>query len=544
MQKKKTLVWLATLLTFGSGLVNFISVISPSLPERREILREIFPIIFLHFSRFITLLAGFALIVASINIYRRKKTALILVLILSAVSIVFHLTKGLDYEEAFLSLVLFVLLAITRNEYTVKSGIPDFQANLYRLVFAGFIALFYGIAGFWLLDPREFGINFTLPDAIHRAFMFFSLVGDPSIHPHTHHARWFLDSLYLITGAFIVYAVVQIFHPVVYRYRILPLERAQASSIVARFGRSSQDFFKYWPDKSFFMIPGSDIFLSYRVGGRYALVFGDPVGPEEEMERIVREFAELCRGNDWRLGIHQALPDFLPVYHRLGFKKLKIGDDAIVDLTRENLQDYLLAKFHHTFARLEKKGFRAEYHAPPITDEIFSSVRAVSDEWLTIQGRRERGFTLGKFDPDYVRSTPLFTVSDPDGRIQAFANIIPSFRKGDTTVDLMRRREHTQSGVMDFLFVKLLLRSAEEGFKTFNMGMAPMAGFQEREEATAEERAIHAFFQNLNFLFSYRGLRSYKAKFADIWEPRYLIYQNALDLPGLAVALNKVSTVE
>ena len=41
-----------------------------------------------------------------------------------------------------------------------------------------------------------------------------------------------------------------------------------------------------------------------------------------------------------------------------------------------------------------------------------------------------------------------------------------------------------------------------------------MAGFQEREQASPEERAVHFFFQHLNMLFSYRGLRAYKAKFA------------------------------
>ena len=42
------------------------------------------------------------------------------------------------------------------------------------------------------------------------------------------------------------------------------------------------------------------------------------------------------------------------------------------------------------------------------------------------------------------------------------------------------------------------------------------------------------FFQCLNFLFSYRGLREYKSKFTTHWEPRYAIYRKPLDLPRLA----------
>ena len=46
----------------------------------------------------------------------------------------------------------------------------------------------------------------------------------------------------------------------------------------------------------------------------------------------------LCRENDWGLAFHQTLPDFLAVYESLGLKKLKIGDDAIVE--PEGIHDF------------------------------------------------------------------------------------------------------------------------------------------------------------------------------------------------------------
>jgi phosphatidylglycerol lysyltransferase len=145
------------------------------------------------------------------------------------------------------------------------------------------------------------------------------------------------------------------------------------------------------------------------------------------------------------------------------------------------------------------------------------------------------------FEPNYVRSTPIFAAVDKDGNVLAFVNIVPSYRKGEATVDLMRRRAEIPNGVMDYLFVKLFLYNREKGFERFNLGMAPMSGFQEREGASVEEKAVHYFFQHLNFLFSFRGLRQYKAKFASFWEPRYAVYRNVLDLPKLAFAMTKVS---
>lgn len=539
---KSALIWLATLLTLGSGIVNFFSVMSPALPERSAILRDIFPIVFLHFSRLASLVIGFSLIISSLNIFKRKRRAFYSVILLSVFSVLFHLTKGLDYEEATLSLVLIGLLWSERKQFTVKSRTIDLKDTLLRLGFSATVAILYGVIGFWFLDPKEFGIDFSLGDAFQSTLLLYSLVGDPGLQPLTRHAHWFIDSLYTITGAFIFYTVFTVFRPMVYRFRTHPLELAAAKALVEKYGRSSLDYFKYWPDKSFFFSPSQECFLSYRVGGRYALVLGDPVGSEEEIEDTIRRFVDFCRDNDWSPAFHQTLPDFLEIYQSHGFRKLKIGDEAVVDLTEEHL-DGLVKRFEKVNRRLERLGLHTEYYDSPVPDDILFKLKGVSDEWLQIQGHRERGFTLGLFDPDYVRNTPVFVVADGRNIFQAFVNIIPSFHRGGATIDLMRRRENAPGGVMDYLFVKMFLLSREKGFTAFDLGMAPMAGFQEREEATAEERAIHFFFQRLNFLFSYRGLRSYKAKFASRWEPRYLVFRNTLDLPGLAAALNTVSTI-
>lgn len=542
-------VWMVVLITLGSGLVNIFSVIDPGLPERKALLQELFPIEFLHLhfihlSRFFTLLIGFALVISSINIYKRKKRAFQSVFLLSCLSVVFHLTKGLDYEEALFSLFLLLVLFLTRKSFTVKSGIPDPRWGLVRLGIAAIVALVYGVAGFWFLDPKEFGINFTFSDSIRRTLLFFSFVGDPQIVPHTRYAHWFVNSLYLMTITTIVYSGFALFRPVVYRFRTLPRERAIATNIALKYARSSLDYFKLWPDKSYFFSPSQRCFLSYRVGGNFAVVLADPVGPEEEIEETVHEFMEFCKENDWGLAFHQTLPDFLSIYKRLGFRKLKIGDDAIVDLTQFTLQGKAMKELRRVVNQVERLGVHIYHYEPPIPEDVFLRVKEVSDEWLQIPGRRERGFTLGMFEPNYVRSTPLFTAADTDGRILAFVNIVPSYRKGEATIDLMRRRIETPNGIMDYLFVSLFLYNRERGFERFNLGMAPMSGFQEREGASVEEKAVHYFFQHLNFLFSFRGLRQYKAKFASFWEPRYAVYRNVLDLPKLAFAITRVSEVD
>jgi phosphatidylglycerol lysyltransferase len=527
----------------GSGLVNVFSVIGPALPNRASVVRGLFPLEFIHLSRFSTLLIGFALIISSINIYKGKKRAFQLVFLLTLLSIVFHLTKGLDYEEAIVSGVLLALLLLTRKRFAVRSSIPDVRAAINRLAVAFMAALLYGIAGFWLLDRREFGIDFTIGDSVHRTLLFLSLVGDPQVVPRTGYARWFVDSMYLMTGTAIIYSLFAVFRPVVYRYRTLPQERKLVESLTRSHGRSSLDYFKYWPDKTFFLSPTQQCYIAFKVGAGHAMVLGDPVGPEAEIEPTIRSFVDFCRENDWRVAFHQTLPDFLPIYRSLGFRKLKIGDDAIVVLSEFSLEGRKFKKLRHNINQLEKEGFRLLHYAPPIGPDILAQVKDVSDGWLQIPGRRERTFTLGCFDPEYVRHTPVYAVVDGQGKMLAFANEIPSFRKGEATIDLMRHRTDAPNNAMDYLFTKLFLAKKEEGFAFFSLGMAPLAGFEEREEASLEEHAVHNFIQRLNFLFSYQGLKLYKAKFATRWEPRYLVYRNVLSLPMVARAIAEVSEI-
>jgi len=541
MKRNRLPLYLVALVALGSGLVNLLSVINTALPERMAVLDKFFTLEFIHLSRFLTLLTGFALIISSINLLKRKKRAFQFGLALALSSVVFHMIKGLDYEEASVSLFLFFLLLFSRRRFTVKSTLPDVRSAVLRFASALLIVFCYSIAGFWLLDRRHFNTNFRLNDAVRETLQFLSLSGNPNLHPRTRYARWFLDSLYLISLTGIAYSIVALFRPVRYQFRVLPFEREKARMILERYGRHSLDYFKLWHDKSYFFSDSQKTFLAYRVGSNFAVVLADPVGPEEEIEAIVRDFITLCTDNDWGVAFHQTLPDFLPIYEKLGLKKLKIGDDAIVELTRFTLAGKEGKTFRHTLHRLEEEGIHSEYFEPPISTATLQQAKTISDEWLQIAGRRERGFTLGVFDPDYVRSTPVFAATDKNGTVLGFANLIPSYKKGEATIDLMRRRTDAPNGIMDFLFLKLFQDLAQKGFERFSLGMAPMSGFNESEEPTAEERAIHAFVQRMNFLFSFKGLRAYKAKFATLWEPRYVIYQNTFDLPRHAIAINTIS---
>ncbi|MCY7357575.1 MAG: lysylphosphatidylglycerol synthase domain-containing protein, partial [Rudanella sp.] len=67
-----------------------------------------------------------------------------------------------------------------------------------------------------------------------------------------------------------------------------------ARQLTTRFGRSTLDYFKLYPDKEIRLLPESSAFVAYRLSGRYAVVLEGPVGPVDQFAQSVRAFDILC----------------------------------------------------------------------------------------------------------------------------------------------------------------------------------------------------------------------------------------------------------
>src|SRR5205807_9419679 len=124
--------------------------------------------------------------------------------------------------------------------------------------------------------------------------------------------------------------------------------------------------------------------------------------------------------------------------------------------------------------------------------------------------------------------TAIVAASENDSRprILAFANLLRDPKRDELSVDLMRYRSDGPS-VMDFLLVSLFLWGKEQGYKRFNLGMAPLASVGELSGAHARERLANLLFQHGENWYNFQGLRFYKEKFDPEWVPRYMAYQNA-----------------
>jgi phosphatidylglycerol lysyltransferase len=531
-------IWLVAGATFANGLLGIVSVLVVRFQDRPALFNTPLPFGLYHWSRSLTLPFGFVLVYLAFHLLQRRRAAWGLAFGGAILAAVAHAGRGHLWYAALAPAGLVVLLLLFRKRFTVRSEPRSIAQGVGLMLLSLLLALAYGTLGFWLLDKKDFGLEFSLADALVRTLRQFSLVGNSDLVAYTRHARWFLDSLDLLGLAAGAFALYSLFRPVAYRLRTLPQQRALMKSILEQYGGTSLDYFKLWPEKSYFFSADQRCGIAYKTVGGVALALGDPVGAAQALEDTTRAFVRLCADNGWGVAFHQAQPDLLPMYHRLGLQSLKIGEEAVVNL--EHLVDTLQHNKHlrHDRNKFEKDGYKLVRYLPPHDPTLLAQVKEVSDEWLQIPGRRERSFSLGYFNQDYLNEFPLAVLREPAGRIIAFANEVRSYRPGEATIDLMRHRLEAPNATMDYLFIALMLALKDAGYRTFNLGMAPYAGVGDEPGASLEERAAHELAEHITRFGSYKGMRDYKAKFEPEWEDRFLIYQGGpLGLARTAVAL-------
>ena len=95
----------------------------------------------------------------------------------------------------------------------------------------------------------------------------------------------------------------------------------------------------------------------------------------------------------------------------------------------------------------------------------------------------------------------------------------------------MRYDPNGPHGTMEQLMVEIMLWGKKEGYKYFNLGMAPLSGLETGRSGSRWNRTGQAIFQYGERFYNFKGLRAYKEKFDPIWEPRFLAYSGKLSLP-------------
>ena len=351
------------------------------------------------------------------------------------------------------------------------------------------------------------------------------------------HAAWLVPAvrgaelLVVLVGAGLVVAAVT-------GQRQRPADRRVVERLLAEHGETPLVHFHLLPDKQWLITPDQRAFVSYGLRGRIAVALGGPVGAPDARRDAAAAFLALCRRNGWTPAFHQVSEAELAPLRELGLQAYKIGETAVVDPATAELAGRALKQVRSAVRRCERAGLRVVELPHPLTDADLARLREVSDEWSASGGHRERTFTLGQFDADQLRATPVLAVVDAEDRVQAFLNLLPRYQGPELTFDLMRRRPDAVNGVMEQLYVAVLERAAREGATGVDLGLAPFSGLAGQPGVPA--RVMQLLYDRGGALLNYAGLRTFKDKWAPRWEPRYLVTTGDAALARVAVAVARL----
>jgi lysyl-tRNA synthetase, class II len=493
-----------SLLAWASALVGGIgiaSALTPEMANRSDLVRGLLPPGFPAAARVGALAFGIVLVWLARSLARRRRRAWELAVAVVIASAVAHLAKGLDVEEASVTLLLLVFLIRYRRRFDV----PGDPASTRPLLAVGAAAA-----------------------AVAAVVLGFEL-GGGEISDR-------LSDLFTALGLVLGFGALYLWlRPFTHKVAQTVGERRVARALVDAYGSDSLSFFALRRDKSYFFSPTRRAFLAYRVVAGAALVSGDPVGDEHELDALLAEFRSFVRAHGWRFAVLGASDTQLDRYRALGLRPILIGEEAVLRPADFSLEGRPIRKVRQSVSRLVKAGYRFRVIAAEDADpKLRAGLDAVSAQWRGKQP--ERGFSMS-IDELYIDGTVFAIAESANGEVGGFLHLAPTPAGGAWSLSTMRRRPDAPNGLTEFLIAETLAWAKENGASEVSLNFCAFTELISTEHAvTILRRVARRALLAADSVFQLERLYSFNRKFFPEWRPRYLCVERLTDLPRVGLA--------
>ncbi|PPF22318.1 hypothetical protein C5B95_00065 [Rathayibacter sp. AY1A7] len=288
--------------------------------------------------------------------------------------------------------------------------------------------------------------------------------------------------------------------------------------------------------------------VAYRVIGGVAITLSDPACAPERREDVVAEFVRFCDERSWTPVFYSIHDELLPVFDRLGWSRLSVGEETIIELSSFELTGKRWQKVRYPLTRGIKLGIEAQWTSwPELSLGMANQIVDLSERWVAEKALPEMGFTLGGIDEVRDPDVALLLAVGPDGVLQGVTSWLPVHREGRVvgwTLDFMRRSDDSMPGIMEFLIASAALRVKEEGAEFLSLSGAPLATApveegEEPPEPTVLSRLLEFLSRTLEPAYGFTSLFRFKAKFHPRYAGLWMTYPDALQLPRIGAALGR-----
>ena len=527
-----------------AGVLNIVSAVTPGMAGRVHELRAFLPGGVTRTATAATAVAGVLLVCLSVALRRRKRRAYQAVVAVLAVSIVLHLVKGFDVEEAAVETALLTVVVLTRGEFAAK---PD-PTTRWTAVWVGLLLVGLDMAiGLGLLHARTHHIVAPHPLSTQLQEVTLGLVGVSGPLAFTSDRTADVVSAVLLGLGVVTLVVVA--------YLLLRSPRRQPQlgadderrirGLLGIFGdRDSLGYFALRRDKSVIWSATGKSAIAYRVVNAVMLAGGDPIGDHEAWPGAIRAFLAEAAAHAWVPAVLGCSERGGTAYARAGLTVLELGDEAVVEVDEFTLSGRAMRSVRQAVNRVERAGYsclvRRQHDIP--AGELAELGRLVA-AWRG--SGTERGFSmaLDRFGDrcDGGCVTVTCTQSTAAGPVlRALLDFVPWGTDG-LSLDLMRRdRSVPDNGLNELLIVSALRAAPALGVSRVSLNFAVLRAAIEQGErlgAGPVQRGWRWVLVLVSRWFQIDTLYRFNAKFRPTWQPRYICYPRGRDLPRIGLAM-------
>lgn len=527
-----------TVLAWLVAVVGLLALLDAAFPEHRASLVTAVDPAHVHgITKALVAPLSAALVVTARSLSRGNRRAWQIALVLLTVLLALHIERRFD-DGAIVTGIVVVALLARRGAFTMR-GDPTVRPRvvLHAALFAVGITG-YGVATLWInrmMADTPFTLSFSL-EVVGRALAGLSFRGEDHLAGPV--ADWLPISIFLLGFGAAALVLVEWLAPWRYRLRREHDELELAHALVGTWGADTLAPFALRADKSYYFDADHSAFLAYRVVGGVAIVAGDPIGPVEHREGLVRSFRDFAHSRGWRVAVLGVSEECLALYRSLGLRSLYHGDEAVVDTAAFSLEGRAIRKVRQSVHRLESAGYAARVLCP---GELEPSLRAELEEIARIWrgAAPERGwvmamdslFRLGDEDSVFVVGF------DAAGRVHGFLHFCLSRAGSALSLSSMPRLPDVPNGFTEWLICESIAWAHTRELARVSLNFAPFAALLAPGAVLRPSQRVQAAtLRRLKGWFQLDNLLLFNRKFAPEWEPRFLVYERRRDLPRIGLA--------
>ncbi len=521
-------------LVAAAGILSLLSAFLAPMRHRLSDLLQVVPLAVAQTANALVALAALGLLALARSIRRGQRRAWLIAEALLVGSIVLHLVKGIDVEEAGAAAVVAGYLFLKRDAFRAGVDKPSTRRGLLTLLWGAALAVAAGTAAVELgtrLARSRHHQRLAIPEAYLATIE--RMIGLRTVALPDRLDDFFAPAMLAIAIGLGLAVAYLLSRPVVARHvgaarGPVAGNLATARDIVRRFGSGTLDYFALRDDKQWFF--WGDSLVAYGVYGGVCLVSPDPIGPRSEREEVWKEFRSFADSHGWTLAVMGAGEEWLPIYRGSGMHDMYVGDEAVVDCTRFTLDGGRFKGLRQAVNRVAKYGYTITFHDPStIAVALRAQLQAVMTK--SRRGDVERGFsmTLGRAFDASDDGLLLAVVWGPGGTEPvAFCQYVPAPGINGYSLDLMRRDdgEHP-NGLLDFAVVETIRYLLTQGKRGLGLNFATMRAVLAGELGEGVSQRIQAWLlRRMSDSMQIESLWKFNAKFDPDWQPRYALYDS------------------